>query len=482
MAKNIDKIRKELLKNGQTNPVLDYSECIFEKVFVETTVDTDKDGKLDLIAVLIKRPKETIEGLKVPAIFVASPYVRECNEDWYIPHDVDVPLKVMKNQDVREEDIRYDYSKNVETEIKYRRETKGYADTAESETPITEGINDVYSYFLSRGYACIYCGGLGTLESEGFTMSGSREEVLAFKSVIDWLNGNARAFTDKTNNIQIKANWCTGSVAMSGKSYLGTMCIGVATTGVKGLKTIIPEAGISNWYNYYRKNGLVAPAIGWQGDDLDILAQYCFSRAKDENDYKIVKEAYSKVLKELVRLEDRESGNYNRFWDERNYLNQVKNMKASVFIIHGINDLNVMMNQNIPLWNELKKNNISSKMLLHQGDHIYVYNHETSKALEIMHKWLDYHLYGIDNRVIDDVPSVIVQNNLDQNLWHESNDFPPMGTEIYKFPVNKEGEKEFIDDIKSTAFFLDEQKSDIKGNMAWRDELVLPMNEEKNMR
>ena len=44
-----------------------------------------------------------------------------------------------------------------------------------------------------RGYATVFSGGLGTRGSDGFTLSGSREEVLAFKSVIDWLNGRATA-------------------------------------------------------------------------------------------------------------------------------------------------------------------------------------------------------------------------------------------------------------------------------------------------
>ena len=101
----------------------------------------------------------------------------------------------------------------------------------------------------------MFCGGLGTKDSEGFTLTGSREEVMAFKAVIDWLNGRCRAFTNKTDNIEIKATWCTGKVAMSAKSYLGTLCIGVATTGVEGLETIIPEAAISNWYAYYRYAG-----------------------------------------------------------------------------------------------------------------------------------------------------------------------------------------------------------------------------------
>ena len=124
---------------------------------------------------------------------------------------------------------------------------------------------------------------------------------------------------------------------MTAKSYLGTMCIGVATTGVEGLKTIIPEAAISNWYAYYRTGGLNLPAIGWQGDDVNILAKYCFSRAKDPEDYESIKEAYAKAQDEMIQAQDRATGNYNRFWDERNYLNLVDKIKASVFIVHGIN-------------------------------------------------------------------------------------------------------------------------------------------------
>ena len=54
-------------------------EALFERVFVETTVDTDQDGQYDLIAVYIKRPKL---DEKVPAVFVANPYMLHCNEDW----------------------------------------------------------------------------------------------------------------------------------------------------------------------------------------------------------------------------------------------------------------------------------------------------------------------------------------------------------------------------------------------------------------
>ncbi|CAM3403617.1 CocE/NonD family hydrolase [Cytobacillus oceanisediminis] len=41
---------------------------------MESTLDSDENGKADRIAVDIIRPKETEEGLEVPVIMDASPY------------------------------------------------------------------------------------------------------------------------------------------------------------------------------------------------------------------------------------------------------------------------------------------------------------------------------------------------------------------------------------------------------------------------
>lgn len=443
--------------------------CILEKVYVETPVDTDGDGKLDLIAVYIRRPETTMQGTRVPAIYVANPYMMGCNEDWYVPHDVNREVKVYPNQDIREEDIKFNFSEVRAVRPSQVRTTVGFADHAmTNQEPELECISEVYDYFNQRGYASVFCAGLGTRDSEGFTLTGSREEILAFKSVIDWLCGRCRAFTNKTDNIEVRADWCTGNVAMSAKSYLGTMCIGVAATGVSGLKTIIPEAAICNWYDYYRCNGLNLPALGWQGDDLDILAKYCFSRAKDPEDYAKVKEAYSRALHKLEEGEDRLSGNYNRFWDERNYLNLVSNIKASVLIIHGINDWNVKTNQCIPFFKALEKYDIPRKMMLHQGEHVYIYNLKGSSTLDIMKRWLDHYLYGIDNG-IEAEAKVLVESNLDQGLWMTSDTWPPAGWSYETFPIDSEAETGLIvDDLSLTVY--DKEKDNLSD---WLQELVL---------
>lgn len=454
---------------------------IFEKVYIETPVDTDEDGKLDLIAAFIRRPSYISGGKRVPAVFVANPYMMTCNEDWYVPHDVDREVETFDTQNINKDDVSFDFSAQTQDaagdRITFQRVTNGFVES----NPVNddyefECISDLYAHLNDRGYATVFSGGLGTLDSEGLTIPGSRQEIMAFKSVIDWLNGRCRAFTDKTSNIEIKATWCTGNVAMSAKSYLGTMCIGVAATGVDGLKTIIPEAGICNWYNYYRYNGLNLPAMGWQGDDLDILSKYCFSRAKDPEDYAGIKAKYEAVFAALVEGEDRHSGNYNRFWDERNYLNQIDNIKASVFIIHGINDWNVKTNQCFDLFEALQEHGIERKILLHQGEHIYVYNLIGSKTMEYIDDWLDHYLLGVNNG-IENGAKVVVESNLDQRKWIESDIWPPEGIKLVDFPIDeietgsgaiKSGLALIRDDINGTCY--DRAKDNL---IEWRDELVM---------
>lgn len=89
---------------------------------------------------------------------------------------------------------------------------------------------DWYDYFLVRGYAVVEVGGLGTRGSEGFETCGTDLETDAFKCVVEWLTGDRVAYTDKENNIAIKADWSNGKVGMTGRSYGGTTDFSVAAT------------------------------------------------------------------------------------------------------------------------------------------------------------------------------------------------------------------------------------------------------------
>jgi X-Pro dipeptidyl-peptidase len=422
-----------LIFNGKTQPIFDYNSSIFEKVYVEAPLDTDNDNKRDLLAVYIRRPQETNKGMKVPIIYIASPYMMWCNEDLYKLHNVDYNLEVFDETNIELKDIRY---KKEKIELPAPREVKGITKALVSEEVDFDAITPWYNYFLARGYAIVFAGGIGTRGSDGVRTCGSSEETISTVSVIDWLNHRVNGFSNKTDNMQVKADWSNGKVGMTGKSYLGTLAIAAAVTGVEGLKTIVPESSISNWYEYYRCNGLNVAPSGFQGDDADQLAQYCFSRMFDPEDYKTVKNHFDNVLEKIRIDEDRVTGNYNKFWDERNYLNDVDKIKTSVFIVHGLRDWNVKPKQFDMLWKELEKNNIPRKMMLHQGAHIYMNNLKGPDFSDIMNKWYAHWLYEIDNGVMDELPDVTIQNNAYIDNWDTTNNWPFKDMEMEKFYID----------------------------------------------
>lgn len=119
------------------------------------------------------------------------------------------------------------------------------------------------------------------------------------------------------------------------------MSTGLATTGVEGLKVIIAEAAISTWYDYYRENGLVCSPGGYPGEDLDVLTELTYSRNLLAGDYIKNNDCYQALLNEQSKAIDRQSGDYNQYWHDRNYLTHVNNVKSRVVYTHGLQDWNV---------------------------------------------------------------------------------------------------------------------------------------------
>lgn len=448
-----------LVFNGKAQPIFEYSESIYEEVFIETPLDTDCDGKRDLILAYIRRPKETEAGMKVPAIYVANPYMMGCNDDIYEAHEVDGDMEIFDQTDVHYDDIRF---RQIMPILPEPRNVKGQTKASKARAHDFICLPDWYNYFLVRGYALVFSGGIGTLRSEGVRTCGSKEETISTISVIDWLNGRLPAFSNKVDCLEVKADWSTGRVGMTGKSYLGTLAIAAATTGVEGLRTIVPEAAISSWYEYYRCNGLTLPAIGWQGDDADLLAEHCFSRLTDPNENEDVKKMFYRNIEKMRVDQDRRSGSYNSFWDERNYLNEVGNIKSSVFIVHGLNDLNVKSKQFDMLWEALNEHSIPCKMILHQGAHINIHNLEGIEYSNIMNRWFTHWLYDVENGAMDKIPNVIIQNNLDVKKWDVSglwpfegvkrNTYYVEGGELGRSPSKMKCEERIIDDIALTGY------------------------------
>ena len=113
---------------------------------------------------------------------------------------------------------------------------------------------------------------MGSKGSDGINTTGSDLEVAAYKNIVEWLNGKRKAYSDKTSNHEVKADWSNGNVAMTGLSWAGTTTFGVASTGVEGLKTIVPAAGIASWYDHFNSQG--SPLDTGASNDLSWLSVY----------------------------------------------------------------------------------------------------------------------------------------------------------------------------------------------------------------
>lgn len=403
--------KKPLYFNGKPLASFDPAKFIREVVYVETNMDTDFDGHADLVKVEILRPVDSNNGLKVPAIFTASPYNQGTNDEWgeQVTHHVNHPLTHKTAGDVAPAEPKFPrHFAHQEIKGESKRATESFA-----ETP----AYTLNNYLAARGYAIIYAAGIGTKDSDGLQTCGSPEQTDSMKAVVEWLHGDRVAFTDRHSGIQIKAWWCNGNVAMTGRSYLGTLATAVATTGVPGLKAIISEAAISSWYDYYRENGLVRAPGGFQGEDADVLADETFSRTKRPADYQRIKKTNDKYIAELAKSMDRRTGNYNEFWANRNYRPAIKNIKAAVMMVHGLNDTNVKPSNVKALYDGLQKLSVTSKLVLHQGQHIYINAFQSLDFSEMVNLWLANKLWEQDNHADETLPKVLVQDNTQAETW-----------------------------------------------------------------
>jgi len=411
--------------NGKSLATFSTHDVIREVVYVESRVDTDKDGLPDLVKVSIIRPRYNGQ---IPAVMTASPYHQGTNDK-----ASDKALYKMEG----ELEVKPAHTIELEEPKLNVVEPHGQAEVvSEAEEKLTH-INSSYTlndYFLPRGFANLYVSGVGTKDSQGLMTNGDYQQIEAYKNVIDWLNGRCRAFTDHTRKRQIKADWSNGKVATTGISYLGTMSNGLATTGVDGLEVIIAEAGISSWYNYYRENGLVTSPGGYPGEDFDSLAELTYSRNLLAGDYIRANEAHQADLEKVKENLDRKTGDYNQFWHDRNYLLNAHKVKAEVVFTHGSQDWNVKPLHVYQMFHALPTH-INKHLFFHHGAHVYMNNWQSIDFRESMNALLSKKLLGFTTDY--QLPTVIWQDNTEPQTWHSLDDFGKQD-ELHTFSLGTE--------------------------------------------
>jgi X-Pro dipeptidyl-peptidase len=355
----------------------DQSKWIRHDLWVETTFDTDGDGTLDRMHVAVTRPSQTEnEGLQLPVVYESSPYYAGIANGgnelfWNVKHELGEKVSGPIHPQVKRTGKR----------------------------PIIS--NSQIRTWVPRGYVVVHSSSPGTGLSDGAPTVGGENESLAPKAVIDWLNGRAKGFTSRKGDETVTAFWSTGKVGMTGTSYNGTIPLAAATTGVQGLEAIIPIAPNTSYYHYYRSNGLVRSPGGYLGEDIDVLYDFIHS-GKEEN-----RSRNNNVIRdtELANGMDRISGDYNDFWAGRDYINDMKPMKAALLMSHGFNDWNVMPEHSYRIYKKASEMGLPTQIYYHQN------GHGGPPPMKMMNRWFTRYLHGIENDVEKDPKAWIVREN-----------------------------------------------------------------------
>ncbi len=367
-----------IFENGEAQIVPAFEDpesWIRHDLWVETDFNTDGDDKMDRMHVAVTRPQQTeTEGLKLPVVYVSSPYfagVAADTPNWNVEHELG---------ETAEERLHPEVKRTGERPIISNSHTKTW---------------------IPRGYIVVHSSSPGTGLSQGAPTVGGPNESLAPKAVIEWLTGKRKGYTTPDGDETVDAFWSTGKVGMTGTSYNGTLPLAAATTGVEGLEAIIPIAPNTSYYHYYRSNGLVRSPGGYLGEDIDVL--YDFIHSGDES-----KRPYNNQTvrdTEMKNGMDRITGDYNDFWAGRDYLNQMKPMKAALLMSHGFNDWNVMPEHSYRIYAQAKVQGIPAQIFYHQK------GHGGPPPMKMRNRWFTRYLHGVENGVENDARAWIVRED-----------------------------------------------------------------------
>jgi X-Pro dipeptidyl-peptidase len=396
--------------NGLAQPVFSTVGLITHNVWVEVPdLDTDRDGINDRIRIQIRRPAVTDTGTRLPIVMTASPY--SGGQLPFPQHDITGQL--------------YEPAVVDENGLDQRVPPDPVPTPPAGTNPPYSGTNPpiptlpastYQGFFLPRGFIFVEAQNIGTGLSTGCPTIGGVEESLAMKAVIDWFNGQGNGWD--VNGNAVTAYWTTGKTAMIGVSYDGTLPIAAASTGVEGLKAIVPIAGVSSYYDHRRSFGVVINSNPTIGTDADTLFDNILSRRFP---------AVCAYMRDQIDvLKERTTGDWTAWWEERDYTRYVGNFHAAVLISHGLNDLNVKPRHFARFWDALTAHNVPRKIWLNTGGHGDGANSGSRQAAwrdELNRFWSQY-LFDQPNNWTGG-PRAAVQRSA--NVWADYDNWPVPG-------------------------------------------------------
>ena len=272
---------------------------------------------------------------------------------------------------------------------------------------------------VPQGYAVAIVAVRGTADSGGCMDLMGPLEGADLDQAVTWLGTRS---------------WSNGNVGMTGLSYEGSTPWEVAARGNPHLKTIVPVEGVSDFFDLlYHDGAPEARALAFTNAFYDEIGAATVQPAGARSLEHVVGDAACPEWADGLRAsaESFRTGERDHlgFWAARDQRPGVlANYTGSVFLVQGLQDWNVDGHENFPWARELAARNLTVKLLLPQGPHVYpdelvAYGDDTARAdwPDLLLAWLDRFLK--EDASLDVGPAVQVQDS--GHHWRNETMWPP---------------------------------------------------------
>lgn len=269
--------------------------------------------------------------------------------------------------------------------------------------------DDVEDYFVPRGYARASFDLVGTRESAGCYDHGGVRERETAAAVVDFLGSQ---------------EWSSGKVGMIGGSYDGTTQWAAAVEAPRHLTTIVPQVAIGRWYDYAYGQGVRFSS----GSGTPWLFDFGFGFAPPTGVSGGT--AWAEALRDHATPCERVTHNeraflpdpvYDEYWDERDYLQRIDAVKASVLLVGSWRDYNVHPINSYEMWRALPPR-LPKKLIMGQKGHS---GKQVEDSQDLYHAWFDHWLLGLPTGIMELPQSDSVVNG--QERFQDAA-WPPPGT------------------------------------------------------
>jgi len=179
-------------------------------------------------------------------------------------------------------------------------------------------------YFAPRGYAVVMMDLRGTGRSQGCLDHLGPKDARDLKQVVEWAAGQP---------------WSNGRVGMTGHSYVGSTPSVAAAQRPRGLRTIVPSAGLASMYHHQFQGG-VPYFLQWAGP-IEAYEQIAIERklpGGDDFGNSVEDTGCGLPNSAAVAGEDQASGRYSDWHLARDWEDGATRADMPVFLVHGVND------------------------------------------------------------------------------------------------------------------------------------------------